>query len=310
MNYGTDYKGMIWLKIKQMLQNKLNNYDRNSFIEFSFIILLYIVAIAMTFTIKVNNFNHVYVASSIYLISLLFVLRYGFFGLQLISPYYIISAIVLIRLYQLSNDNQLLLYALLMQLVMLLIFVILGVYNEKKLVLEQKLERLSYYDAVTDIPNYRYFLKRYDEEFSRAERHHYNLGLIIFDIDNFKFFNDELGHRFGDDVLKAIAQNVSTILRTDDVICRYGGDEFLIIMPFINPHDLKKVSHRIETIVKKVNQELNIPSEYQLTLSIGYSEYPNLSSTQEELFTHADKALNNAKDAGKNNLKTYEEFAK
>jgi GGDEF domain-containing protein len=93
------------------------------------------------------------------------------------------------------------------------------------------IEKMSYTDFVTELYNYRYFYKRLKEEIFRAKRFDRMLALVIFDIDNFKLFNDTYGHQAGDEVLKNLSKLVTRSVRAIDVVSRYGGEEFCIIMP-------------------------------------------------------------------------------
>ena len=94
-----------------------------------------------------------------------------------------------------------------------------------------QLEKLATTDGLTDIFNHRYFYKRLDEEFNRAQRYNNPLSAIMIDVDNFKQINDTYGHRTGDLILKELAHVLKTSMRKSDIVARYGGDEFIILLP-------------------------------------------------------------------------------
>lgn len=159
--------------------------------------------------------------------------------------------------------------------------------------LKQKshLEQLSATDALTGLYNYRYLQQRLAKELDRAQRQQRPLSVVMADVDGFKIRNDNAGHLGGDAVLKQIAQILRDSLRTFDCICRYGGDEFCIVL---QETDLKTAFEISERLRKKVE------AESAVTISLGVSCFPDPSTSYEELLAHADTALYSAKSQGRN----------
>lgn len=161
---------------------------------------------------------------------------------------------------------------------------------------------LSITDGLTGLYNHRYFQQRLDQEISRSSRSGKPLTLCMIDIDHFKRYNDTYGHHIGDEVLKEAAQLIKSTIRRSDIICRYGGDEFSIIMPDIQAEEVRIAMERLRKAFR--NHEFLFPnnSDECWTLSIGFSSFPDLSLSKEELITQADKALYQAKNKGRNRV--------
>ena len=159
--------------------------------------------------------------------------------------------------------------------------------------LKQKrhLEQLSTTDALTGLHNYRHLQDILPREIERAERQHRELSLIMADIDSFKGWNDLRGHLTGDEVLKKVADIMREDLRSFDTLCRYGGDEFCIVLQETGLQTAFEIAERLR---KKVE---NNPG---LTISLGVSCFPSPSRTLEELLAQADTALYSAKIHGRN----------
>lgn len=160
----------------------------------------------------------------------------------------------------------------------------------------QKFEQSSLTDALTGIMNRRAIL---DELSKRMNRHIYNfehLSIIMIDIDDFKLINDKFGHIKGDKVLVEITQKITEAIRGFDTVGRYGGEEFLVILPNTDLRNAHKASERIRlNIEKALFEEVG-----KITISAGYVEYKNES--MDELIDLADKNLYKAKNAGKNRV--------
>jgi len=163
----------------------------------------------------------------------------------------------------------------------------------------QKLERLTFVDELTGVYNYRYLDQRITEEFLRAKRQHCPLSIICFDFDNLKQVNDALGHEAGDTVLERVAQKVRASARGEDFVGRFGGDEFLIVLPQTGSGDALITAERIK---KKLDALELVASNGQridfLTFSMGVATYPGDTETKEELLRAADEAMYRAKRAG------------
>ena len=170
----------------------------------------------------------------------------------------------------------------------------------------EKLSSLAVTDALTGIFNHRFFQEGLNVEILRAQRYKHNLSLIIFDIDGFKSYNDRYGHLEGDRVLKNVAQEIRKNVRQVDIICRYGGDEFVVILPSTHAKGAKFVAEKVRNSVATLDL-LNVESHkvIRVTLSGGVAEFKE-GMKKEQLLNLADRALYSAKSEGKNKIRVSE----
>lgn len=156
------------------------------------------------------------------------------------------------------------------------------------------------HDSLTGLPNRESYQQRLEHEVQRLIRYKGKLSLIIADIDFFKSINDSYGHLAGDKVLKIIAKSLQKNLRNSDFIARFGGEEFVILMPETTAEEAKVVAEKLR---KKIESSpFNFKKEpVQITISFGLSEFC-LNDTADEVFKRADKALYRAKDEGRNKV--------
>lgn len=163
----------------------------------------------------------------------------------------------------------------------------------------EQMRELSITDPLTGLFNRRYFDIRIEEEFMRAKRYGFRFSLAIADIDDFKLFNDTEGHRAGDFILKEIASVMNRSIRANDILVRFGGEEFAIIMPQIQKSEAFHVAERVRENVKNQIQPIwrKFPKE-KITISIGIAMYPECSDI-ESLIRDADRSLYAAKRSGK-----------
>ena len=155
-------------------------------------------------------------------------------------------------------------------------------------------------DALTGVYNRRYYEEIIQNEINRARRRKGVISLCVLDIDNFKYFNDTYGHVEGDNVLKSAASIVKKNLRREDIVCRYGGEEFVVIMPDSNSENSYIVMHRIKEELKKENFHGE-----SVSFSCGIPEYPKDTESKDELFIKADKAMYLSKANGKDQICIY-----
>jgi diguanylate cyclase (GGDEF)-like protein len=166
--------------------------------------------------------------------------------------------------------------------------------------LHRKVKDLAALDDLTMILNRRFGLRRLQEEFSRSVRHGVPVSVLMIDIDHFKTFNDTFGHDAGDAVLRRISETLESNLRSGDVICRYGGEEFLVVAPGTGLNDAAVLADRLRRIIE-TDQVAWGNQTLAVTVSIGMATWPiERASISEELITAADKALYHAKDRGRN----------
>lgn len=165
-----------------------------------------------------------------------------------------------------------------------------------------RLQELAVRDDLTGLFNFRYLHTRLHEEFKRAERYREPLACAMVDVDGFKSFNDQYGHEVGDIVIKGVAERLTAALREIDVVARYGGDEFLIILPSTHFSGALTVADRTWRSLGDEPFEVN-GRELRVTCSIGVALYPSRDvGSKDELLRAADAALYQAKDDGRNRI--------
>lgn len=170
----------------------------------------------------------------------------------------------------------------------------------------EQLKELSITDSLTEVYNKRYFYERITEEIHRSERYSFAFSIAMFDIDDFKLFNDTEGHLAGDNVLKEIANIAHKSLRSNDIICRFGGEEFIVLMPQTEKDEAFIVAERIRNNIKEFLTRTWEKFPYEsLTVSIGVSSFPEDGKDSESLINNADLALYKAKAEGKNKTVLY-----
>ena len=168
--------------------------------------------------------------------------------------------------------------------------------------LREKLHTLSIRDALTGLFNRRYLDETLPREINRAERSHSELSVLLFDIDRFKKINDTFGHDAGDLVLSNLSAVVLASIRESDIACRYGGDEFIIILPDTSIETAEK---RAETLRDNIAvMELDYKGEAidKITTSIGLATYPQHGTKRDTLIKSADDAAYRAKKSGLNQV--------
>lgn len=164
--------------------------------------------------------------------------------------------------------------------------------------LQETLQKHSLRDPLTKLFNRRYLQKFVTKEINRATRHQKPIGIMIIDVDNFKNFNDTYGHEVGDFVLIQLSTYLEKNTRNSDIVCRYGGEEFILILP---DSSLQNTFIRADTIRKEVKL-LNLEYKHKslkITISVGVACFPEHGLELENLIAAADKALYYAKNQGR-----------
>lgn len=174
-------------------------------------------------------------------------------------------------------------------------------YSEQLLMENKSLKRQVYIDELTRFYNYRYMMKRLDEELSRAKRHDRKFSLIVIDVDNLKKINDSCGHQMGNQVLVEVSNCIKNSLRDIDIATRFGGDEFVILLPDTSMDNALAVARRIASNVEQLSFfSLTRKKGLKITISAGVSTIDDMTASSESFLEEADKLLNLAKSKGKN----------
>lgn len=178
---------------------------------------------------------------------------------------------------------------------------ILQGYNSKLLHMTDELDVLARTDALTGLYNRRYCDEYLDERIKVFHRFDQAFSLILLDIDYFKSINDNFGHEIGDDILKEIAKTLSANIREVDKVFRWGGEEFVIILPYTDIENSALVAEKIRQKIENHNFKI----DQKVTASLGVVQYSKDFSAR-EFMEHADQALYQAKQSGRNLVKQYQ----
>ncbi len=172
--------------------------------------------------------------------------------------------------------------------------------------MRDKMKTLATTDELTGLHNRKYLLERMDQEISRAKRYGNALSLLLFDLDFFKVVNDIYGYEWGDVLLKSIADKLRNVIRKEDILTRYGDEEFVVVLPntaednaFLFAERFRKEVERMEFVPAGEEEA------HQITISGGIATFPCLPDTEEDANTiirYAEHALYNAKKRGKNKI--------
>ena len=172
--------------------------------------------------------------------------------------------------------------------------------------LREDLREQAIHDPLTGLCNRRYLEESLGRELHRTRRGNSPLCVVMLDLDNFKLFNDTLGHDAGDSILRELAQALCEKLRKSDIACRYGGDEFVLVLPDSSLADTRKRLEQIGVLVKEKQVREGCSALGPITLSAGVAAAPKHGSTAPELLHAADIALFAAKQTGRDRVVVYE----
>ncbi|MCX6558032.1 MAG: GGDEF domain-containing protein, partial [Candidatus Aminicenantes bacterium] len=169
-------------------------------------------------------------------------------------------------------------------------------------------QELSISDGLTGLYNQMHFFELIKMETKKAQRHSQSYALIMFDVDYFKNFNDHNGHQRGSETLKDIGAIMKSKFRTSDLLAKYGGDEFVIILPHTDKVGAYLAAERLrESVEKHVFPGAEFQPQKKLTISLGLAAFPEHGLNEEEILNRADKALYFAKESGRNRTVIYNE---
>ncbi|WP_457600174.1 EAL domain-containing protein [Hydrogenivirga sp.] len=169
-----------------------------------------------------------------------------------------------------------------------------------------ELKKMAYYDPLTGLPNRTLLRDRIESAIHFAKRNNTKVAILFIDLDYFKTVNDTLGHEVGDRILVQVAKRLSSVFRETDTVARFGGDEFVAVLPNVkNMRDVIEVAERVLRLFDTpfdVNEE-----DIYLSASVGIALYPDNGETPSELIKNADMAMYRAKEEGKNNFAFFTE---
>lgn len=172
---------------------------------------------------------------------------------------------------------------------------------------ERRIRQLALHDALTQLPNRVLFEEHLQQGIARAQRNGSKVALGFIDLDHFKHINDTLGHKAGDTVLLTLSRRLSAALREVDILSRWGGDEFVVLLG--DAADEEDFRHIAERLREAARQSIDIGGiETKLTLSIGLAIYPDDAENAETLMSLADHTMFHAKNVGRNNVQFFREI--
>ena len=174
----------------------------------------------------------------------------------------------------------------------------------KRAILYEGVQALSIIDTLTNVFNRRYYLERFKEELERSIKFNYVFSCLMVDIDYFKSFNDRYGHIVGDAILRELSKTIQENIRQIDLLGRFGGEEFSIILSETDKDAAQFAAQRIRLAIQ--DKRIRVyDEELKITVSIGISTFPYDGKDTETLIDRADSALYQAKQAGKNRVCTF-----
>lgn len=174
----------------------------------------------------------------------------------------------------------------------------LGLDISERKIAEARNIRMAYYDYLTGLGNRRKFQEEFTQKLASAERYGYQLALFYLDLDRFKEINDSSGHEAGDNFLRMVANALKEAIRSTDLLCRLGGDEFTLLMPHADMDGVTHIANKINLVLKNLNFKYDNKSHLP-SASIGVAIFPLHGTTVNELMANADLAMYKAKELGR-----------
>jgi diguanylate cyclase (GGDEF)-like protein/putative nucleotidyltransferase with HDIG domain len=168
----------------------------------------------------------------------------------------------------------------------------------------KQIQKQALTDGLTGLPNHRAVVEQLEKELDRARRYRRPFSLLFFDADRFKHINDVYGHGTGDAVLRQIGERVGSILRGGDTLGRFGGEEFVLLLPETDAEEARMVAERVRAAIANEPMVLEDANSVNTTVSVGVATYQADGDGQQELLQQADQAMYMAKRLGRNQVRT------
>lgn len=271
--------------------------------EFAGFILFYVLATILVLTIPERYRGIIATVQSF--VSFFLAFRFGYLGMVLALVFTSNEIGTILQMYFTRHTSQYIIAIAVktFTVVSIVLISVLAVKQEKQ---KRQLQQLSITDELTGLFNQRYFHHALTNAIEKASIP--GVGLIMIDIDNFKMFNDIYGHETGDTVVHGTGAILKAISEPDQITCRYGGDEFAIILPNASLKATQQTARQIQEQFQSLKAKY-FPEDLvdKVTVSMGLSQYPDLSKSGHDLLNHADMALYHAKNLGKDKIHFYQD---
>lgn len=266
------------------------NWKKPDFFFFAFLVCL----ISFIYTLPFVDFNMKLICMILLIfVTYYMVIEYKKVGSIFVSIIYLMgfTAVAMTSKFEAYHTNAVMAF----QVATLISIYYLNDYVGKNEAANQKLYEHSIIDDLTGIYNKRYYRIKADEELARAKRYKHKFAIILLDVDHFKSINDTHGHLFGDEILKRVAAEVGKSIRKEDSFCRYGGDEFILLVSNYSELGKRRIIERIDDSIRRVNEQIAKDREESISVSLGFGIYPDHAIALDDLFSHADKEMYQAK---------------
>ncbi|HEY9059893.1 MAG TPA: diguanylate cyclase [Pseudobacteroides sp.] len=235
-------------------------------------------------------------------------LRFGITGM-LISLVFNIKDMFFVFIGYMDTKHYSFLVGLISTFVIAIWILVVGIISARQEKHRKEMQRLAITDELTGVFNQRYFHTTLENKIKDSSKNGDSIGLILIDIDSFRMYSDLYGHSYGDTILKNTGAILKRIVHKNDIICRFGGDEFAILVLNKDLESLEKEAKRLYDEYEKLkNEYYNDSFVNKITFSIGLSEYPSISSSKEELISHANMALYQSKNMGDDKVHFYQDI--
>jgi len=304
-----DKKKTFQKNIKTMLKKQRELYI-NSPLRIVEIIVCIVAYVGLSLFINsspMNDFNRIWGQIQFFL-ALFISFRFGFFGFLVVFIPTMLETSYILKLIYSDNNSVSILAGLTSKILVcfssVLVLILSNIIKKQKI----RLELLAITDELTDVYNLRWFKENLAREIETVRSNNSAVGLILIDIDNFKMYNDVYGHQRGDKVLKVTASLIKVAAGNKNMVYRYGGDEFAVLLP---DADMLQTKH----VADQIRMEFEEKKEFcfgegigsMISLSMGISEYPNMAGSFDEIVNQADMALYHSKNLGKNKVHFYKD---